>query len=121
MEAERKREQRLKLLEDDIGRALAESAQSGELASAPSWGKPLNLGDGYEQTPPELRMAFKALKDAGCVPPEVELMQRIGRLQDELDAAPEAADAEARRRQIIELRQSLALMLERLRANGFSL
>ena len=29
--AQEKREQRLKLLEDDIGRSLAESARSGEL------------------------------------------------------------------------------------------
>ena len=43
--AQQKREQRLKLLEDDIGRALAESARNGELSSAPSYGKPLHFGD----------------------------------------------------------------------------
>lgn len=118
---ERQREQRLQLLEDDIGRALAESAASGELASAPSWGKPLAFGDGYDETPAELRMAMKVLKDAGCVPAEVELMQRIGTLQAEIDAAPDTPEAEARRRQLAELRQGLALMLERLRASGYAL
>ena len=67
---EREREQRLKLLEDDIGRHLAESAKSGELARAPSFGKPLDFGDGYDETPAELRMAMKVLKDAGVVPAE---------------------------------------------------
>ena len=50
-----KREQRLRLLEDHIGRSLTESAASGELRTAPSYGKPLHLGDGYEQTPAELQ------------------------------------------------------------------
>ena len=44
MNAREKREQRLKLLEDHIGRSLAESAKSGELAAAPSYGKPLDFG-----------------------------------------------------------------------------
>ena len=64
-----KREQRLKLLEDHIGRSLAASEASGELRTARNWGQPLDLGDGYEQTPVELRMGYKILKDAGVVPP----------------------------------------------------
>ena len=35
------------------------------------------LGDGYEQTPIELRMGYKILKDAGIVPPEVEIRVEI--------------------------------------------
>ena len=77
MNAEEKREKRLRLLEDEIGRKLAESQANGELASAPSYGKPLHLGDGYDETPAEMRMGMKILKDAGVVPPEVEL--KIGR------------------------------------------
>jgi len=48
MNAEKKRQQRLKLLEDHISRSLAESAANGELQSAPSFGKPLDFGDGYD-------------------------------------------------------------------------
>jgi hypothetical protein len=118
--AQDKREQRLRLVEDHIGRALAESEASGELASAPSYGKPLDFGDGYDQTPPELRMAMKVLKDAGVVPPEVEAMQRIAALQAQLDALP-AQDQAARsalQRQIADQRQALALRLEKLRLTG---
>ena len=75
--AEEKREQRLRLLDDHIGRALAESEKSGELRSARNFGKPLDLGDGYDQTPADLRMGYKILKDAGVVPAEVELMRNI--------------------------------------------
>ena len=59
MTTEEKREQRLKMLDDHIGRALAESEKSGELRSAKGWGQPLDLGDGYDETPAELRMGFK--------------------------------------------------------------
>jgi hypothetical protein len=118
MNAEDKREQRLKLLEDHIGQSLAQSAASGELKAAPSYGKPLNFGDGYDETPAELRMGFKILKDAGVVPPEVELMRQIEALQQSIDRDPTAATAAAQRLRVNELRQALALRLERLRITG---
>lgn len=96
MSHEDKRPQRLQLLDDQIGRALRRSEASGELRSAPSWGKPLDLGDAFEQTPPELRLGYKMLKDAGFVPAEVEMLGVIAGLRRELDAV--AADDESRRR-----------------------
>jgi hypothetical protein len=92
MSREDKRLQRLQLLDDHIGRALRRSEASGELQSAPSWGKPLDFGDGYAETPPELRMGYKILKDAGVLPPEVETMRALAALRRELDAA--ASDGE---------------------------
>ncbi len=115
--AQQKREQRLKLLEDDIGRALSESVRSGELQSAPSYGKPLNFGDGYDETPAEMRMPMKVLKDAGVVPPEVETMQRIAALEAQA-AAASGSEAQALQREAAELRLALALRLERLRISG---
>ena len=118
MNAEEKREQRLRLLEDHIGRALAESEKSGELRTARSYGKPLDLGDGYDETPVELRMGYKILKDAGVLPPEVELMREIEALQLQFDAAVEGDAADALRQRIADKRLHLALRLERLRASG---
>jgi len=118
--AEEKKEQRLKLLDDHIGRSLAESEKTGELKSAPSYGKPLNLGDGYDETPAELRMPFKMLKDSGFVPPEVQLMRDIEALRATL---PEPGSAEtdavrAARAKLLDMGQQLALRMERLRATG---
>ena len=119
-----KMEQRLKLLDDHIGRSLAESQANGELKAAPSYGKPLDFGDGYDETPAELRMTFKLLKDSGFLPPEVQLMRDIEALRASLpEWVPEARDAEpdavrAARARLIELRQQLALRMERLRAVG---
>ncbi len=116
--AEDKREQRLKLLDDHIGRALAQSEQSGELRAARSWGKPLDLGDGYDETPSELRMGYKILKDAGVLPPEVELMKHIEAQRQALAEAPDASSAEPLRRQLVDLQQQLSLRLEKLRTSG---
>jgi len=118
MNAEKKREQRLKLLEDHIGKSLRESAATGELQSAPSYGKPLDFGDGYDDTPPELRMGMKILKDAGVVPPEVEFMQQIEALRQLLEGAPDSEETRARRQRLSEMQQQLALRLEGLRRSG---
>jgi hypothetical protein len=63
-------------------------------------------------------MAFKALKDAGFVPPEVETMKAIAALRETIASEPDAAKAEAMHRRVSELQQHLALRLEKLRASG---
>jgi hypothetical protein len=104
--------------DEQIAQSLRESERSGELQSAANWGKPLDLDDGYAQTPEELRMAFKALKDAGFVPPEVETMKQIAALRELIAADPSAPTADALRQRLSELQQHLALRLEKLRTSG---
>ena len=115
---ERKRENALRLVEDHIGRHLAECEKTGELQAAPSFGKPLDYGDGYFETPEDLRMGFKMLKDGGYVPPEVELMQQIEALRRNLEDQSDAADAAVNRQRLSEMRQKLAMQLEQLRGQG---
>ncbi|MES2582402.1 MAG: DUF1992 domain-containing protein [Pseudomonadota bacterium] len=112
---ERKRENGLRLVEDHIGRHLAESEKTGELQAAPSFGKPLDFGDGYFETPEDLRMGYKILKDAGYVPPEVELMQEIEALRRQLEDQPDAPDAPTQRLRLADMRQKLGMQLEKLR------
>jgi hypothetical protein len=117
---EQQRQQRdraLRLLEDDIGRRLRESQASGELQSAPSWGKPMSFGDGYDETPPELRMGMKILKDAGVVPPEVEMMNAAAALEVQIAACDDAALRRTLQQQLSEKRQAIALRLEALARN----
>jgi Domain of unknown function (DUF1992) len=113
-----KREQRLKLLDDHIGRALAESERSGELKAAPSYGKPLDLGDGYDATPDELKLPMKMLKDSGFVPPEIETMREIAALRERIAQSTAGADIAALQQQFAEKQQALALRLEKLRSSG---
>ena len=118
MKAEDKREQRLKLLDDHIGQALRESEAIGELKAAPSWGRPLAFGDGYDETPDALKMPMKILKDAGVAPPEVDLMREIAALQAMLAGAADDPATRPQRQRLAELRQQLALRLEKLRTSG---
>jgi hypothetical protein len=112
--AEDKREKRLKLLEDDIGSCLRQSEQSGELKAAPSYGKPLAFGDGYDETPAELRMGMKILKDAGVMPPEVEAMREAAQLEARLNACTDDSERRRLQQQLSEKRQAIALRLEGL-------
>jgi hypothetical protein len=118
MIAQERKENRLRLLEDDIGRALRESEANGELKSAPSYGKPLSFGDGYDETPDALKLPFKMLKDSGYAPPEVQLMRDIAALQAELDGMADDEAGRAGRRRLSEMRQQLALRMEKLRMRG---
>lgn len=115
---EQQRRERLKLLDDHIGEHLRGCEAAGELKAAPSWGKPLQFGDGYDETPLELRMPMKILKDAGVLPPEVEALQRLARLREQAAAAADPDEARRLLQQASELQQAIALRLERLRSGS---
>lgn len=102
-------------LDDEIGRKIAEAAASGELQSAPSWGKPALKDEGWAQTPDSLRMPFKILKDAGFAPPEVVLFHERAGLRAAWEAETSADARDALRRQWVDLEQRIALRLEGLR------
>jgi hypothetical protein len=116
--AREKREQRLKLLEDHIGEHLRSSEASGEMRAAPSYGKPLDFGDGYDQTPAELRMGMKILKDAGVVPHEVEMMREASALEQRIASCNDEAERRVLQQQLADMRQAIALRLEKLRLSG---
>ena len=90
----------------------------GELKSARSYGKPLDLGDGYDETPAELRMGMKILKDAGVVPPEVEAMREVAELEARIAACADEAERLVLQKQLAEKRQAIALRLEGLARSG---
>ena len=106
-------------LDELIAQDLAASLASGELQASPSWGKPLPHDDGWDETPLELRLPFKLLKDAGFVPHEVVQLRELAQLKDQLAACDaDAARRLALQRRIADLQQNVALRLERLRVTG---
>lgn len=113
-EQRKQRDRALRGFDEHIGERLRESEQSGELRSAPSYGKPLAFGDGYDQTPAELRMAMKILKDAGVVPPEVEAMREAAELEARLAACDDVLQRRALQQLLSQKRQAIALRLEAL-------
>ncbi len=65
---------------------IRDAMERGEFDRLPGAGRPLNLDDDAT-VPAELRMAYKILKNAGCLPPELELRKEIVTLRDLLRAA----------------------------------
>ena len=108
----------LQLRDDEIGRKLAEAQASGELQAAESYGKPMPEDAGWAQTPDEFRMGFKILKNAGVIPPEVELFHERAALRAQLDACMLEEDRAAAQRCLSELEQKISLRLEALRSRG---
>ena len=77
-------------------RKILEAMERGEFDDLPGKGKPLDLSDGNPMVPDELRMAYKVMKNAGCLPPELELHNEIVRLRDLVDAARDETQRNAR-------------------------
>lgn len=104
------------LLEDEIGRKLKEAEFNGELRSAKGFGEPLTTDEGWNATPDELRMPFKILKDAGVVPPEVELMKQRAGLRNKIAACTEPKESELLQQELSALELTISLRLESLRS-----
>lgn len=81
---------------------LQEARREGLFDNLPGKGKPLNL-DKDSAVPEDLRLSFKILKNANCLPIEMELRKEIYNLRQLLDAA---IDPETRK----ELRRELNLL-----------
>ena len=71
-----------------IEQRIREAANNGEFDNLPGQGKPLKLED-ESRIPEELRLAYKILKNANCVPPEVELRKEIMQMEDLLESIPD--------------------------------
>lgn len=55
---------------------IREAIERGEFDNLPGKGKPVVL-ENDSHIAPELRIAYKILKNAGCLPPEMELRKEI--------------------------------------------
>ncbi len=63
-------------------RKILEAMARGELDNLPGRGMPLAMDEDLSAVPQELRMAYKVLKNAGFVPPEVALRKEIVSLRE---------------------------------------
>ena len=69
-------------------RKIAEAVAAGELDDLPGAGKPLDLDDD-SHVPEDLRAAYRILKNAGYVPPEVQSLNQIAQLERLVIDAPQ--------------------------------
>lgn len=60
---------------------IKKAQQDGEFDNLPGAGRPLKLADD-RHIPEELRLSYKILKNADCLPPEIELRKQIRQTED---------------------------------------
>lgn len=101
---------------DEIIRQWVQKVEgSGEVRNLPGFGEPLRFEDGFLETPGELRMAYKILKNAGYVPAEIEMLQRLAALREQLNATQDAAQQRELKLKIAQAQQKASVMLEAMR------
>lgn len=104
---------------DQIAEArIQEAIERGDLHGLQGEGKPLHLDDD-SAIPEELRAAYRILKNAGFLPPELQLRKELRQAEQLLQQLPESERSCARVRiELLQLRlatsrrQPLNLLLE---------
>ena len=64
---------------------IRDAIQRGEFDNLPGRGKPLKLEDD-RHIPDDLRLAYRILKNADCLPPELELKKEIRKAEELLSS-----------------------------------
>ncbi|MBN1102983.1 MAG: DUF1992 domain-containing protein [Deltaproteobacteria bacterium] len=71
-----------------VEQRILEAVEKGEFDNLPGQGKPLRLEDD-RHVPEDLRVAYKILKNADCLPPEIQERREIRQMEDMLAALPD--------------------------------
>jgi hypothetical protein len=86
---------------------IQEAIERGEFDALPGAGKPLELEDD-PLVPEDVRIAYRVLKNAGFVPPELELRKEVQAIEQLIESAPSGPDRSRalRRLQLLNLKLS---------------
>ncbi|MDH3760768.1 MAG: DUF1992 domain-containing protein [Gammaproteobacteria bacterium] len=87
---------------------ILSAIRRGEFDDLPGEGQPLMLDDD-SVIPEELRVAYRLLRNAGCLPPELTLRNEIQQLEGLLDQVELGAEEQSMRRRLCFLNARLAL------------
>jgi len=71
-----------------VEQRIKEAMEKGEFENLPGKGKPILLEDD-SHVPEDLRLAYKLLKNADCLPPELLEKKEILQMEDMLTAIPD--------------------------------
>jgi len=88
---------------------ILEAIEAGLFDNLPGKGQPLNLEDDTH-IPPELRLAYKILKNADCLPPELELRKEVLTLQELVAHMEDEAEKLLQMRRLNFLMMKLGMM-----------
>lgn len=91
---------------------IREAQERGEFDNLKGKGQPIDL-DAYFETPEDLRLAYSALKNAGLVSPEIELLQEIAALKERLVSTYEETQRNKIKKIIHDKQLEFNILLER--------
>jgi hypothetical protein len=74
-----------------VEKRIKEAQQRGAFDDLPGSGEPLEFEDD-SRIPEDLRLAYKILKNADCLPPELMLKKEIRRMEDMLERIPDEGE-----------------------------
>jgi hypothetical protein len=94
-------------------RKILEAMARGEFDDLPGRGQPLALEEEFPDIPAELRMAYKILKNAGFVPPEVELRREVVSLRTLVETLADEKERRKKQRELQVKLLKLSIMLKR--------
>ena len=97
-----------KLVENKIREAM----ERGEFDDLPGRGKPVDL-EAYFAMPEDLRLGHSVLKNAGVVPPGIELLREAEELKGKLRQCGDAGERRRLRKRIDEVMLRFNLLAER--------
>ncbi|MFE8070031.1 DUF1992 domain-containing protein [Marinobacteraceae bacterium S3BR75-40.1] len=98
------------IVDDLAERHIQQALDGGEFDNLPGAGKPLELDDD-SMIPPHLRAGYRLLKNANCLPPELQLRREIRDVQDLLrQATLDDKTRDRARRRLETLRLRLTMM-----------
>ncbi len=67
-----------------IEQRIKEAQMKGEFDDLPGSGEPVEIEDD-SHVPEDLQLAYKILKNANCIPPELQLKKEIRQMEDMLE------------------------------------
>ena len=97
----------LRIVEEKIREAM----EKGEFDDLPGKGRPLAFDD--DAVPEDKRLAYKVLKNAGCIPPELELKKEILRLRELISAIDDGVDKAEKLRELDYKLMRFGIMMKR--------
>jgi hypothetical protein len=101
------------LIDELVEQQIRAAQEKGELSNLPGEGAPLQLED-ESGVPPELRTAYRLLKNSGFLPPELEMRREAVQLNDLLQ------HLDPDDHQASELKKRLTLLEMKLQQAGMS-
>ena len=99
-------------IEKAVEAIIREAQERGDFDNLKGKGQPIDL-NAYFETPEDLRLAYSALKNAGVVSAEVELLQEIAALKERLTITYEESQRSHIKKLIQDKQMQFNIMMER--------